>query len=186
MKHTIYPILALLLFIGCKDNKKGVLEITVDYHQKVKWASDQYAIWVEDADGNYMNTIFVTKYSTTKQAYTERPDCIPVWVSKANPASMDNTQIDAISGATPDSGIYTYTWDLKDKNGKQVPAGTYTFVLEATLDGGSRVIFKNNIEIGKAPVTVEAIPEYTQPEHEKNKDMIGAVTARYKLIQNTL
>ena len=170
-----------LFIISCKQ-KEGILEITVDYEQKAKWASDQFAVWIEDNAGNYINTLFVTQFATTELAYTERGDCVPVWGSKAQPSKMTAEEIDAISMATPPSGIYKHTWDLKDKQGIKIKPGTYVFVLEATLDNNSRVIFKNNIEIGRKPMSVSGIPEYTHPDREKNKDMIRSVVANYKLI----
>lgn len=185
MKLNLLPVLLLssIVTIGCNANKEAVLEITVDYQQKVKWASDQYAVWIEDTEGHYINTVFVTKYATTEQAYTERPDCVPTWVRKAHPAAMAPEQLDAVSGATPASGVHTYRWNLTDRDGKKVPRGVYVFRLEATLDGSSRVIFKNEINLGKRPMTIEAIPEYTEPDQEKHKDMIQSVVAAYKFVK---
>ena len=179
LKATLLLFIASLFTVSCTQ-KEGILEITVDYQQQIKWASDQYAIWIEDTEGNYINTIYVTKYATTEQSYNERPDCVPIWVSKANPAGMTSEEVDAISAATPDSGIHTYTWDMKDKAGNKVKSGEYVFILEATLDGNSRVVYKNNIVMGKKPVTVSGIPEFTHPEREKHKDMIRSVVANYK------
>ncbi|NDV82561.1 DUF2271 domain-containing protein [Bacteroides sp. 51] len=183
MKLKKYLILLIipLLITSCKE-KEGILEVTVDYEQKVKWASDQYAVWIEDLSGNYINTLFVTQYATTGQAYNERPDCVPLWMSKTNPAGMTSEQIDAISAATPNSGVHTYTWNLIDKEGSKIRPGTYVFVLEATLDGDSRVLFKNEIHIGKKSATSVGIPEYTRPEREKHKDMIRSVVANYKIL----
>ena len=177
----------LILFIiplfttGCKQ-KEGILEVSVDYEQKIKWASDQFAVWIEDEAGNYINTLFVTKFATTELSLNERPDCVPVWVSKAQPAKMAVEELDAITMATPNTGIVKRVWDLTDRQGNKVKPGTYVFVLEATLDGNSRVIFKNSINLGKKPVTVPGIPEFTHPDREKHKDMIRSVVADYKLI----
>ena len=184
MKLKTYLILLLIpLFAISCTQKEGILEVTVDYQQKIKWASDQYAVWVEDLSGNYINTLYVTRFATTELSYTERLDCVPLWVSKANPAGMTKEQVDAISAATPDSGIHTYTWDLKDKDGNKIKNGTYNFVLEATLDGNSRVIFKNEIIIGRKPTTSIGEPTFNHPEREKHKDMIRSVVANYKLIE---
>lgn len=181
LKNLFIMFVVFLLTISCKQ-KDGILEVSVDYDQKEKWASDQFAMWIEDSSGNFINTLFVTEFATTELAYTERGDCVPVWVNKAQPSKMTAEEIDAISMATPLSGIYKHTWDLKDKQGNKVKTGVYVFVLEATLNNNSRVIFKNNITIGNKPVTVSGIPEYTHPDREKNKDMIRSVVANYKLI----
>ena len=180
--RTLLILFIVPLFtISCKQ-KEGILEVRVDYQQKIKWASDQFAVWIEDEAGNYVNTLFVTKFATTELAINERKDCVPVWVSKAQPTKMAVEELDAITMATPESGIITHVWDLKDKQGNKVKSGNYVFVLEATLDGNSRVIFKNNIKIGRKPVTVSGISEYTHPDREKHKDMIRSVVVDYKFI----
>jgi len=179
---TLFILFLMPLFIISCKQKDGILEVSVDYDQKEKWASDQFAMWIEDTSGNFINTLFVTQFATTELSYTERGDCVPVWVSKAQPSKMTAEEIDAISTATPVSGIFNHTWDLKDKQGVKVKHGTYVFVLEATLTNNSRVIFKNNIKIGNKPVSVPGIPEYTHPDREKNKDMIRSVIVNYKLI----
>ena len=181
LKKLFVLFIIPLSIISCKQ-KEGFLEVSVDYEQKEKWASDQFAMWIEDSSGNFINTLFVTQFATTELAYTERGDCVPVWVSKAQPSKMTVEEIDAVSMATPLSGIYKHTWDLKDKQGNKVKPGTYVFVLEATLSNNSRVIFKNSIKIGNKPSSVSGIPEYTHPNQEKNKDMIRSVVANYILI----
>ena len=181
--RTLLILFVVTLFTTSCTKKEGILEISVDYQQKVKWASDQFAVWIEDEAGNYINTLFVTKFATTELSINERKDCVPVWVSKAQPLSMAAEELDGITMATPDSGIVTRVWDLKDRQGNKVKPGTYVFILEATLDGSSRVIFKNSINLGKKPVTVSGVPQFTHPSSEKHKDMIRSVVADYKLIE---
>lgn len=40
---------------------------------------------------------------------------------------MTDTQVDAITGATPGNGKLTYIWDGTDQNGTRVPKGKYHF-----------------------------------------------------------
>lgn len=49
------------------------LDITFDY-QRGGIASSQYAIWVEDAAGKPVHTIFVTRFTATR-GFSERPGC---------------------------------------------------------------------------------------------------------------
>ena len=107
------------------------LDITFDY-QRGGIASSQYAIWVEDAAGKPVRTIFVTRFTATR-GFSERPDAVPTWVARFYPAQMTSAQVDAVSGATPSNGSLHYTWDGKDNQGKPVPAGSYTVFLEGTL-----------------------------------------------------
>ena len=94
------------------------LDITFDY-QRGGIASSQYAIWVEDAAGKPVRTIFVTRFTATR-GFSERPDAVPTWVASFNPAQMTYAQVDAVSGATPSNGSLHYAWDGKDNQGKPV------------------------------------------------------------------
>ncbi|MCD8029788.1 MAG: DUF2271 domain-containing protein [Bacteroides sp.] len=47
-----------------EDGKKiGKLEITVDYKRQDGRGSNQYAVWVEDAVGNLVKTLYVTQFT---------------------------------------------------------------------------------------------------------------------------
>ena len=63
-------------------------------------ASSQYAIWIEDAAGRLVRTLYATS-STAKGGYEYRKDALPLWVSKAKPQTIPSAQVDAITGATP-------------------------------------------------------------------------------------
>lgn len=122
------------------------LDITFDY-QRGGIASSQYAIWVEDAIGRPVRTIFVTRFTATR-GFSERPDAVPTWVARFNPSQMTSAQIDAVSGATPSNGTLRYTWDGTDEQGKPVPAGTYTVFLEGTLHWSTRVLYLAQVQWG--------------------------------------
>lgn len=67
---------------------------------------------------------------------------------------MTKVEVDAFSGATPKTGNHTYTWDLTNKNGKKVNAGTYTYVVEGTLYGKKEVLYNGKVDIsGKESVS---------------------------------
>lgn len=157
--------------------EKGKLEITVSYERQDGRGSNQYAVWIENAQGQLVKTLYVTKF-TAQGGYSPRPDCTPVWVSKANPASMTEQQVDAFSGATPQTGDHTYTWDLTDDKGSLVAAGKYTFYVEGTLLGKSTVLFKDVISVGGDKASVNPKPEFSSDDTQ-NKGMITAVKAAY-------
>ncbi len=122
------------------------VDIAFDY-QRGDIASSQYAIWVEDAIGRPVRTIFVTRFTATR-GFSERPDAVPTWVARFNPSQMTSAQIDAVSGATPSNGTLRYTWDVTDEQGKPVPAGTYTVFLEGTLYWSTRVLYSAQVQWG--------------------------------------
>ena len=156
---------------------KGKLEITVSYERQSGSGSNQYAIWIENAQGELVKTIFVTKF-TAQGGYSFRPDCTPTWVNKANPASKSEQEIDAFSGATPQTGNHTYTWNLTDDKGNKVTTGEYTFYVEGTYLGKGKVLFKSVISVGDKTISVEPQPEFSSDE-TKNKGMITSVKATY-------
>jgi hypothetical protein len=166
----------------------GEVVITFDYERQSGSASNQFATWIEDMDGNYINTLYATQW-TAKGGYKNRPDSIALWVEKSGIKAMPDYYVDAISGATPkSSGSQSYTWDLKDINGDMVTPGEYKFFVVGTLRWKNYVLYSGAIEIGDAPVTVQAGAEYVYEASDRQAaltgdspeiKMIGAVTARY-------
>jgi hypothetical protein len=120
------------------DNVSGELVVSFDYERISGSASNQYAIWIEDMGGGYINTVYATQW-TAKGGYNTRPDSIALWVDKSEIASMPDYYVDAISGATPRAGRQSYTWNLKDINGNTVAPGEYKFFVEGTLRTKSSV-----------------------------------------------
>ena len=160
-----------------KVTEKGKLEITVSYERQSGRGSNQYAIWIENAQGQLVKTLFVTKF-TAEGGYSFRPDCTPMWVNKANPASMSEPEVDAFTGATPQTGNHTYIWNLTDNKGNQVSKGNYTFYVQGTLLGKNQVLFKGVISVGDKKVSVNPQAEFSSDDTQ-NKGMITAVKATY-------
>jgi hypothetical protein len=183
-----------LLTVSCNKNKEkatvsastdgsknAVVKINVDYEKQPGPGSNQWAIWIEDSNEQLVKTVFVTAF-TADGGYAPRPACTPVWVSKANPASLSGDLTDAFSGATPSSGLQTYLWHLTDNSDALVVSGTYTVVVEATLLGESEVIYKLPVTIGDKESSATAAPYYTSQD-EKNKGMIKSVSVEYVFVE---
>lgn len=60
----------------------GNLKISIDFNRSSTPASNQYAVWIEDTDGNVVKTLFVTNF-TSNGGYAVREDSIPTWVAHA-------------------------------------------------------------------------------------------------------
>ncbi len=163
----------------------GKLEITFDFkrgvpiEQGMGLASAQYAVWIEDNNGKFIKTVYVTSY-TARGGYNQRPESIPVWVSKAKPAQLSDAQLDAISSATiMRDGVRKYIWDCRDESGNPVSAGTYRFFVEGSYSWSSKVLFSGTVTVGgntqdNIPVTAE----YNDAETH-NRDMITNLKAIY-------
>ena len=166
----------------------GEVVITFDYEKQSGSASNQFAVWVEDMNGNYINTLFATKW-TANGGYKNRPDSVATWVEKSDIASMPDYYVDAIAGATPKaSGSQSYAWNLKDINGDTVSPGEYQFFVEGTLRWKNYVLFSGVIKIGDEPATVTAEAEYNYEasgnqaaltSDSPENSMIGTVTVSF-------
>jgi hypothetical protein len=155
----------------------GTLAVKFDYTHYPTLATGQYAIWIEDADGRLVRTVFVTRF-TGCGGYNNRPDCCPTWVSKANPQSHNSDEVDGYTGATPQNGRQQYVWDGKDDSGNVVTSGTYRVCIEGTLYWSSRVLFQGAFELGGESAQVTLTQENTSDE-QTNRNMLSAVTAEY-------
>ena len=175
--------------------ESGMLTITFNYENQSGSASNQFAVWIEDMAGSYIQTLYVTRW-TANGGYKSRPDSIALWVEKSGLDSLDSTkkaQIDAVAGATPRAGNLSYYWDLKDTNGETVPPGEYKFFVEGTLRWKNYVLYSGTITIGGEAVTVTADAEFIYEASDRydaltgdspENAMIGTVTAIFTPIDD--
>lgn len=131
-------ILGLLFIAGCTSNRKIIEEkITIQTHPEqistpleIEVVAGKYhnhpsfAVWVEDMDGNYIETLYVTQYVakgifghgelapgrwSDQPGPVRRPASLPYWSHKRNIRAEDGLYIpspetavpDALTGATP-------------------------------------------------------------------------------------
>lgn len=71
----------------------------------------QFALWIQDSDENFSQTIFATKKASNKKwifaPKNGRPESLPVWYHscKNSYASESKNEMDAVSSATPKGGF---------------------------------------------------------------------------------
>lgn len=108
----ILLVLFSIINIGLFANEKEV-SITIDtgkhWKQKTPYfikTRPTFAVWIEDLNGNFIETIYVTS-KIADQSWSggkdiERPEALPYWVSKRGSLPTRETPVlDGISGATP-------------------------------------------------------------------------------------
>lgn len=79
-----------------------------------------FAVWVKDANGNYVRTLMV--YASVRKSY------LYTWKSNSG-----GDVADAITGATVSTfKAYSITWDLKDYKNNTVADGSYKLCMEMT------------------------------------------------------
>lgn len=158
------------------DDLPGVVTVSFPYVKQPGASSNQFAVWVEDSFGNYVKTIFVTDF-TVFGGFETREDSVPEWVDKSGIRNGTGENLDAVSGATPQTGTEEYMWACIDEYGDAVPEGEYKILVEGTVKEESRVIYTAEITVGNKAMTAQAEPEYY--EITGNTDMIGTVTVEY-------
>ena len=151
--------------------------VSFSYEKQEGYASNQIAIWVEDANGKYVNALYATQW-TVKGGYTKRPNSLPVFVERSSLASMNAKQVDAFAGATPSTGKHIYTWNLKDAKGERVANGSYKILLEATLRDQKMVIYTTEVNIDGAALQVHPTAAY-KGEESKERNMVKDVLVKY-------
>jgi len=151
-------------------------ELTFDFTRLRGVASNQFAVWVEDAQGRYVKTLYAVRW-TANGGWRRRPTSIPVWVEKSGLSEKTQTQVDAVSAATPGTGKLTYTWDGTDSRGAVVPAGDYVIFLEGTLRWANQVLYSAPVSLGQGPATPQVKVEYSGDAGD-DRAMIGGVEVR--------
>ena len=179
MKRISFIFILLVFILSCaaaQQTPQQAAEITFTFTRQTGSASNQFAVWIENAQGQYVKTLYATKY-TANGGWKRRAASIPVWVKKSGLSDMTSAQVDALTGATPRTGNLTYTWDGTDSKGAAVPAGEYVIFLEATLRWENQVLYRAPIRLGQGPASPEVGVEYTgDPGAERI--MIGDVKVR--------
>ena len=156
-------------------------EISFVFNRQGGFSTNQFAVWIEDNQGNHVRTLYATKF-TAAGGWKRRPNSIPLWVQKSGLSSLDKKETDALSGATPRTGTLNYGWDGLDKNGNPGKTGEYRLFLEATLRGDSKVLYSASFSLGSGagnPVQVEVKTEYFG-DNIKERAMIENVKILYR------
>jgi hypothetical protein len=176
-RFFIFSILFTALSLTFTAAQTQAAELTFTFTRLSGSASNQFAVWIEDAEGRYIKTLFATRW-TANGGWRRRETSIPIWVRISGLSDLTSTQIDALSGATPRrTETLTYTWDGTDSRGANVPAGNYVIFLEGTLRWENQVLYRAPIRLGQGLAAAEVSVEYTG-DAGSDRAMIGDVTVR--------
>ena len=154
------------------------IEISFTYQRGTTIASNQLAVWVEDAEGAVVKTLLVTDFTARRRGYRNRTMSLPVWVAAADPESMTDAEIDTVSGATPGQGELVYVWDFTNQSGERVPDGIYTVHVEGTFYWESDVLYTAVIDTTNLGNEIPVEIERTAPDTHENENMISDVTIK--------
>src|SRR5208283_3395559 len=143
MKRTVILAFFLLAFVSILASAKsnaspGTVTISYTLFHPHWIASNQLAVWIEDSQGAFVQTIFATDFMARRKGYIKRPQSCPEWVKASGLASLPDASIDAVSGATQKPGPIELSWNCTDANGKAVLPGTYTYKVEGNISWEKR------------------------------------------------
>lgn len=141
--------------------------------------SNQLAMWIEDASGNYVRSIYASKF-TASGGYAKRPSSLSVWVEKAGWANASQAEIDAVSGSTQMAGENTLVWDCTDKNGKPVANGTYFVKMEANIKNERKMFFSAPVNVGGPAMRVEGVVSYLPEDAAAGDKIFENVVVEYR------
>jgi len=173
----VFSLFGLILSNAAAQVSAAQAELSFTFTRQTGFASNQFAVWIEDAQGNYVKTLYATRY-TAKGGYKSRPTSIPQWVKKSGLSALTREQVDAISAATPKTGEVSYAWDGTNAKGALVQAGAYVIKLEATLRNESQVYYSAPFTLGKGVSVAAVSVEYVGPDLDKEKSMVSNVKVK--------
>lgn len=157
----------------------GSVTVSYQFAWKPRIASNQVAVWIEDAAGAFVRTLFVTNFTGKRAGWKFRAQSLPGWVRAAGVAGRPQAEIDAVSGPTPRGGTQNVTWDLRDAGGKPVPAGLYTYRVEASIYREHEVTWSGTIRVGGGAGSSTAVPAWSSPAAEREPSPVTSASARY-------
>lgn len=113
------------------------------------------AVWVEDKQGNLVQTISVWFLQSQKgERYLQH---LRSWYTIATEASAEVTT----SGATRPAGTYSVVWDGKGMDGNLVAQGEYVLLIEAAREHGPYSVSSTTLTLSDKGVEV-ALPDDTE------------------------
>ena len=105
---------------------------------------------------------------------------LPTWVKTVKANNLNDQQLDAVTGATPQTGgKQTFIWDFTDLQGKKVKQGKYRVMVEATLYQASDIIYSGTFSTNDKTGNVTLTSKLTEPK-ESHQGMITDVKAILK------
>jgi hypothetical protein len=155
----------------------GGVEVSFTFTRQGGFGSNQFAVWIADAGGNYVKTLYATRF-TAGGGFAKRPQSIPGWVKQSGLAGMEKKAVDALTGATPRTGTQSYRWDGTSQAGTAVPPGVYQVFVEASLRNENRALYRAAVELG-GPGGEAAVQSEYFGKSVKERNMISGVKVTY-------
>ncbi|GAA2870668.1 DUF2271 domain-containing protein [Nonomuraea rubra] len=156
----------------------GLVRIDYQLNRLPRLASNQLAIWIEDARGRCVRTLFATSF-TANGGFERRPMSLPLWRQASGWESATDSEVRAAGRPAQESGRQSVYWDTTDRSGKPVPPGSYTYRVEGNVVWEKRVLFTGSIEVGDTPHASLARVEFLPADTGQEPALVADVRAGY-------
>lgn len=173
-----------------------LLKLTGPRYQGTSYAStvqvtNDYAFWIEDANGNYVKTLEITPVVVTvdtTSAHGSHVEHLPNWMAASGITYEDlvnqtgsgvPAMFDGITGASPyfasetDEQTLTVEWDLADADGKKIDSGVYYCCAESSNFTKDPDSFAINAEMMTLQINVGEKTFSAGPTTTNLKEMTG-------------
>jgi len=157
----------------------GTVDITYALLIPPTSSGNQIAVWIEDNDGNYVKTLYVTPQAAHGR-WKEITDMVGRWVRKSDWENASPAEVEAVSSVTQAAGPQTVVWDLTDRSGAPVPIGTYIYKIDGFRSGTNMVLWRGRIYVGGNGSTSVAEAIYTHSDAAEKGLVLEKVEAVYR------
>lgn len=132
------------------------------------------AMWLEDAKGNMVQTLFVSNNLSTTE-YESGKAC-PDWVKQAGWVKAPRSLVNAVTGPTPNISAGIMSFDLAKF---KIAPGKYKFRFEVNIDEQNNVLFQGDLEAGDSVQELKIETLYLPSKPDIGTDVVKDVKVHY-------
>lgn len=172
-------MLAIVILVGCTCEKKkdaaGVIRVTFEINAPNDDLQPSYqtAIWLEDAAGRTVGTLFVSEY-LSYGGYNDSTIC-PAWSSSADWEQATQEEFDARTQATPPAGRQELLLPLA----KALPRGEYSAKMQLHLWENYNILYSGRLVVGDKADSTIAEKSYVPAPFKGAEKVLSHVTFHY-------
>ena len=153
----------------------GTLEISFLFNKAEGVVpSYQIAMWLEDEEGRYVKTLFVSEYLAGPGISLEV--VCPDWVKQARWDKVADSEFDAATHPTPPVGANTMKFDCGKRG---IAPGNYRFCVQAHIHENYNILYRGRIVLGQGATEGVAEAFYSPRKHPLAAGILYNVRARY-------
>jgi hypothetical protein len=146
-QHLLFIAMAVFMAVGstalsATEASKNAVTVSFTYIRQVDSAFNQMAVWIEDANGNYVKSLYASPKSLSSSTV------LPVWYEKARAANLSAAEKGFVASNELVSGDKAYVWDCTDKDGNAVAAGRYHYCVESSTPWNTSIVYRGTIAAG--------------------------------------